>query len=153
MFNPNSFNLEPLTPKQQRLMQFIAVDTKSFSQKKLSATGELRCSIAKNRQHSGSGDVQLMAKTAQDYLTEAEATLNQRGQQYDQSQQQERSMAKIVATFNSISGLSLTEYQGWLFMICLKLIRLNTNPDIFHEDSAIDLIAYSALAAECKGKV
>ena len=133
MFNPNSFNLEPLTPAQQRLMQFIAVPTESFNQKTLS--------------------VQLMAKTAQDYLTEAETTLNQRGQQYDQSQQQERSMAKIVATFNSITGLSLTEYQGWLFMVCLKLIRLNTNPDIFHEDSAIDLIAYSALAAECKGKV
>ena len=93
-----------------------------------------------------------MAKSAQDYLTKSIEVIGHRGKEYDRSQQQERSMAKIIAAFNVITGLSLTEHQGWLFMICLKLIRLNISPDIFHEDSAIDLIAYSALAAECKGK-
>jgi hypothetical protein len=93
-----------------------------------------------------------MSISAESYLIAAIETIEERGKQYDQLQQQERSMESIVAAFNIITGLSLTESQGWLFMMCLKLVRLNTDPNIFHDDSAIDLISYAALSAECGGK-
>lgn len=85
-------------------------------------------------------------------MKEASATLDRRGQIYDKSQQQERSMGAIVTAFNQITGQDLTEAQGWAFMQVLKLVRLHSNPDKFHEDSALDAIAYAALAAECGGK-
>lgn len=92
----------------------------------------------------------LDRKTAQNYLTEAIDIIDRRGQTYDKSQQQqERSMASIVIVFNQITGQDLTESQGWAFMQVLKLVRLHANPDKFHEDSAVDAIAYAALAAEC----
>jgi hypothetical protein len=92
-----------------------------------------------------------MSKTASEYLQEAIDTLGQRGKEYDRSQQQERSMEKIVVAFNWITGQDLTEQQGWAFMQVLKLVRLHNN-DRFHEDSALDAIAYAALAAECGNK-
>jgi Domain of unknown function (DUF6378) len=93
-----------------------------------------------------------MPRTAQNYLQCATHTIGERGKQYDPSQTQERSMSKIVVAFNVITGLSLTEQQGWLFMQLLKIVRLNNSPK-FHEDSAIDSIAYAALAAECGSKI
>jgi hypothetical protein len=94
----------------------------------------------------------MIKKTAQAYLLKAIDTLGERGQQYDKSQQQERSMATIVTAFNQITGQDLTEAQGWAFMQVLKLVRLHSNPKKFHEDSALDSIAYAALAAECGAK-
>lgn len=84
---------------------------------------------------------------ATDYLMRAGETMAERGRGYDGSDQ-ERSMAKIVSVFNTATGLNLTELQGWAFMQALKYVRLHGSID-FHEDSAIDMIAYSALAAEC----
>lgn len=84
---------------------------------------------------------------ATDYLMRAGETMAERGRGYDGSDQ-ERSMAKIVSVFNTATGLNLTELQGWAFMQALKYVRFCGSKE-FHEDSAIDLIAYSALAAEC----
>lgn len=92
-----------------------------------------------------------MIKTAPDYLQEAIDTLIQRGKEYDRTQEQERSMATITTVFNQITGQDLTEQQGWAFMQVLKLVRLHSSPN-FHEDSALDSIAYAALAAECGAK-
>lgn len=87
-------------------------------------------------------------KTAPEYLTEAEKTLSARGKQYDKAGNQERSMAQVVAMFNALFPDSpLTEYQGWRFMQCLKMVRALRAP---HEDSEMDGIAYAALAAECR---
>lgn len=73
--------------------------------------------------------------------------LGQRGKTYDGSND-ERSMARIVAIYNAIYGANMTEEQGWIFMLCLKIARLISAPD-FHQDSADDLCAYAALLAEC----
>lgn len=63
----------------------------------------------------------------------------------------ERSMAATVDAFNFITGHSLSEADGWLLMLCLKLVRLHQRAG-FHQDSAEDAIAYAALLAEAKSK-
>jgi hypothetical protein len=85
---------------------------------------------------------------ATNYLLKAAQILNQRGKDYDPTEGEERSMSKIIEAFNLISGANLTEQQGWLFMRILKMVRLYANTDRYHEDSAIDGIAYAALEAE-----
>lgn len=83
---------------------------------------------------------------AEDFLTNAADTISQRGKQYDK-QAGERSMAKTVAAFNAITGQSLTESEGWLFMQVLKDVRQWQKTD-YHHDSAIDCVSYAALKAE-----
>lgn len=82
---------------------------------------------------------------ANEILTAAAATLEQRGKDYDQPEG-ERSMGRIVDTFNALTGEMLTEAQGWQFMACLKLVRMQTAAD--PTDSAVDCAAYAALAGE-----
>ena len=70
----------------------------------------------------------------------------ERGKQYDSTgQNRERSMGRIVAAFNCLYGTSLTEQQGWYFMLLVKLARQEVKP---HADSMEDAIAYAALAGE-----
>lgn len=77
----------------------------------------------------------------------AEETIAQRGVMYDSTgQQQERSMGKVVAMFNALTGHELTNEQGWKFMCLLKLAR--SEQEEFSLDSFIDLAAYAALAGE-----
>jgi len=58
----------------------------------------------------------------------------------------ERSMARTVAAFNALTGTSLSETQGWLFMTCLKQARATAGA--FNVDDYVDLAAYAALAGE-----
>jgi hypothetical protein len=83
--------------------------------------------------------------TAPEILAEAAQIMAGRGQGYDKNQ--ERSMAKIVAVFNALTGLDLTEAEGWTFMVILKMVRANQTPG--HRDSLLDGVAYMALLAEC----
>lgn len=85
--------------------------------------------------------------TAPDLLNQAAQLLTERGKQYDTSGQ-ERSSAKIVAAFNTITGRDLTPGEGWLFLMLLKAVRFYSNTEIPHRDSLEDLIAYAALHAE-----
>lgn len=58
----------------------------------------------------------------------------------------ERSMVRAVATFNALTEAQLSEREGWLFMVCLKLARAQGgghNPDDY-----VDGAAYAALAGE-----
>lgn len=58
----------------------------------------------------------------------------------------ERSMARTVRAFNTLTGHTLTEREGWLFMAILKAARATAgshNPDDY-----IDGAAYFALAGE-----
>lgn len=89
---------------------------------------------------------------AKKYLGIAIQTMDSRASEYDKNSEEERSMDKIVRAFNIITGQDLTEVQGWAFMECLKMVRLHVNPNTYHEDSAIDNISYSALAAEAWSK-
>jgi hypothetical protein len=86
---------------------------------------------------------------AAELLGRAAALMHERGQTYDEPQG-ERSMSKVVAAFNAITGRDLTESEGWMFMQQVKLVRLFTRSD-YHADSAEDNIAYAALLAEAKG--
>jgi hypothetical protein len=81
--------------------------------------------------------------TAQSILRTAADTIDARGTLRDTGQ--ERSMARTVKAFNAITGLSLTETQGWTFMVVLKLSRESSGHD---PDNFIDGAAYMALAGE-----
>lgn len=86
------------------------------------------------------------AHSAEQLLRKAEEIMAERGKQYDSTgQNRERSMGRIVAAFNCLYGTSLTEQQGWYFMLLVKLARQETKP---HADSMEDAIAYAALAGE-----
>lgn len=59
----------------------------------------------------------------------------------------ERSMAATVKAFNALTGKTLTEEEGWEFMILLKLVRGRQGD--FRADDYTDAAAYSGLLGEC----
>ena len=72
-------------------------------------------------------------------------TLVARGVKRDQPDG-ERSMPRIVRVFEAITGIRLTEREGLLFMVSMKLVREGRGaPDA---DDYIDLVNYVALAGE-----
>jgi hypothetical protein len=72
-------------------------------------------------------------------------TLVQRGVKRDQPDG-ERSMPRIVRVFEAITGIRLTEREGLLFMVSMKLVREGRGaPDA---DDYIDLANYVALCGE-----
>lgn len=80
-------------------------------------------------------------------LNEAVSIMAERGKSYDKSGgEAERSMPKIVAMFNALTGHELTPGQGWKFMYCLKLARSEQGE--YREDNYLDGAAYMALAGE-----
>lgn len=83
---------------------------------------------------------------ANDFLQAALDTLQRRGQTYD-ADSGERSMGACVTAFNAITGCALTEAEGYLFLQILKDVR-QWQKDAYHEDSAIDCVAYAALKGE-----
>lgn len=92
-----------------------------------------------------SDDNAPMSATA--FLRTAAETLAERGKARDQAG--ERSMVRAVELYNAMTVDAMTcmsEEQGWLFMIALKLARAERSHD---RDHYIDLIGYSALLAEC----
>jgi uncharacterized membrane protein len=92
-----------------------------------------------------------MAETsAINFLEQAAKHMRDRAATYDKPEG-ERSMANTVAAFNTITGHSLTEAEGWLLMQILKDVRQWSN-EAFHQDSAEDCIAYAALKAEALAK-
>ncbi len=84
---------------------------------------------------------------APELLHKAASIMEERGKEYDKPEG-ERSMAKAVQAFSIITGVRISESEGWLFMQILKDVRQWQNPDRFHADSAEDCIAYAALKAE-----
>lgn len=88
---------------------------------------------------------------APELLKRAASLLEERAKQYDQAEG-ERSMGKAIEAFNVITGRQLREDEGWLLLQVLKDVRLYTNPDKYHRDSAEDCIAYAALKAESWGE-
>ncbi|CAN8138969.1 hypothetical protein THIOSC13_1200001 [uncultured Thiomicrorhabdus sp.] len=85
---------------------------------------------------------------ASEFLSKASSLMAERGKQYDaDDNQEERSMGKAVGSFNVITGHNLTESDGWLLMQQLKDVR-QWAVETYHQDSAEDCVAYSALKAE-----
>ena len=83
---------------------------------------------------------------ANEFLENALDAMATRAQERDI--EQERSMGKIVNVFNALTGHTLTEAEGWEFMIILKLVR--GRQGTFREDDYIDGAAYTALLGEHK---
>lgn len=83
---------------------------------------------------------------APDLLRNAAAHLENRAAVYD-SPSGERSMRNTVALWRVLTGRHMSETEGWLFMLCLKLVRARAT-DKPHTDSWEDAIAYVALAGE-----
>lgn len=86
-------------------------------------------------------------KTSVDFLQAAIDVQAERGKQYD-APGGERSMGRTVQAFNTITGRDLSEAEGWLLLQVLKDVRQWQNPDKYHEDSALDGVAYASLKAE-----
>lgn len=82
---------------------------------------------------------------APDFLQAGLKHMQDRAATYD-NPEGERSMKNTVAAFNALTGLSLTEQQGWLFMCCLKMAR--TQQGAFRADNYEDLAAYAGLMGE-----
>jgi len=59
----------------------------------------------------------------------------------------ERSMGRCVAAFNALTGHQLSERDGWLFMVTLKMARACNTPMGYNDDYE-DGAAYFALAGE-----
>lgn len=83
---------------------------------------------------------------AQDILEAGIGHMMDRAATYDKPQG-ERSMAATVEAFRAVSGVELTEEQGWLFMLLLKAVR--SQQGAYRADSYEDGAAYFALAGEC----
>lgn len=62
----------------------------------------------------------------------------------------ERSMGKTVAMFQALTGVEMTEEQGWKFMCCLKMVR--SEQGAFRADNFEDLAAYAGLAGEAASR-
>lgn len=82
---------------------------------------------------------------AHDILQAAAGHMSDRAATYDRPQG-ERSMGATVGAFLAVSGISLTEEQGWLFMALLKAVR--SQQGAYRADSYEDGAAYFALAGE-----
>lgn len=83
---------------------------------------------------------------APEILKQAARHIEDRAKARDQPEG-ERSMGKTVAAFNAITGNSLSERDGWVFMQVLKLARAcNTASGL--ADDYEDAAAYAALAGE-----
>ncbi len=60
---------------------------------------------------------------------------------------QERSMARCVNAFNALTGNNLSERDGWVFMVVLKMARATSTPTGLPDDY-VDAAAYCGLAGE-----
>lgn len=82
---------------------------------------------------------------AHDILKAAAGHMSDRAATYDRPSG-ERSMGATVEAFKAVSGIGLTEGQGWLFMALLKAVR--SQQGAYRADSYEDGAAYFALAGE-----
>jgi hypothetical protein len=83
---------------------------------------------------------------APDLLREAADLIDQRAAERDVAS--ERSMSRTIAAFNTLTGHTLTETNGWLLLAILKLARATVGK--FQSDDLKDCAAYVALALECE---
>lgn len=83
--------------------------------------------------------------TAADILNAALGHMQDRAATYDKPEG-ERSMGATVDAFTAVTGIFMTEEQGWLFMALLKAVR--SQQGAYRADSYEDGAAYFALAGE-----
>lgn len=111
--------------------------------------GELKCSCCSKYEPVEQGRKHDSNKPkAVELLDTSAATLIRCGKKYDSTgNNSERVMDRIVDMFNAATGHELTEAQGNIFMVCLKVVRSETST--YHDDDHyIDGINYFAMAGE-----
>lgn len=86
------------------------------------------------------------SQAADGILADAAKHLRDRAATYDKEGGRERSIPKVTAAFAALTGIEMTQEQGWLFMVLLKLAR--TQQGDYKSDNYEDLVAYSALMGE-----
>lgn len=99
--------------------------------------------------HCAAEEVVTELCRASDILAQAAAEMKDRGATYDQPEG-ERSMGKTVAAFAAVTGVQMSEQQGWQFMELLKMVRSNQGG--YRADSFVDGAAYASLAGEAAAK-
>lgn len=87
--------------------------------------------------------------TAANILQSALGHMQDRAATYDKPDG-ERSMGATVDAFKAVTGVLMTEEQGWLFMALLKAVR--SQQGAYRADSYEDGAAYFALAGESAAK-
>lgn len=98
-----------------------------------------------------SADAREPMSMALDFLVEASNAIDNRAAERDQADG-ERSMVRCVDMFNAWRGDAsgalgmLSEVDGWIFMVYLKLARAKGGN--YRRDDYIDATAYLALAGE-----
>ena len=90
-----------------------------------------------------------METVAHEFLLCAAKEMEARQTSYDMPEG-ERSMVATVEMFNSLTGIELTETQGWKFMVLLKMVRAEYNG--YRKDDYVDGAAYFALSGESAAK-
>lgn len=87
---------------------------------------------------------------ADEILRNAANIIEERGKLRD-NDEGERSMGRAVLAYRSLQGNRMeSEFDGWLFMCCLKMARATAGS--LHLDDMTDLCGYSALAGEWVAK-
>ena len=79
-------------------------------------------------------------------IDEAKAVLEAHSKDRDVGN--ERLMKQIVTVFNTLTKHNLSEYDGDIFLLCLKLVRMQR--DKKGEDHYVDAIGYLQMAFEAK---
>ena len=110
--------------------------------------GESIEAMNKRLSEQGYGSCPNPDVTAAGIMEEGLAAMLDRADERDN--EGERSMKACVNAFNALYGTNLTETQGWMFMLFLKMSRANGGS--FQRDDYVDLSAYAALAGECAAK-
>lgn len=126
--------------------RYLLVDTDKYL-----LTPHVPCLLANLLEHLDEGlhlisEGRSPSKTAVDFLTAALSHMKARSLTYD-STEGERSMGKAINAFNTVTGNSIKESEGWLLLQLLKDVR-QWSREGFHADSAEDCVAYAALKAE-----
>jgi len=85
-----------------------------------------------------------------DFLAQAVSEMKERASTYDKPEG-ERSMGACVAAFKAVTGITMSEQQGWQFMELLKMVR--SNQGAYRADSFVDGAAYASLAGEAAARL
>jgi len=101
---------------------------------------------------SGCGVIELDSHQmkAPDFLAQAVSEMKDRASTYDKPEG-ERSMGACVAAFKAVTGIAMSEQQGWQFMELLKMVR--SNQGAYRADSFVDGAAYASLAGEAAARL
>jgi hypothetical protein len=79
---------------------------------------------------------------ARDYLNEARATIQDRGADYGHPTD---NMSRTAALWSSYLEVPITDYQ---VAICMALVKIARSMETPKTDTYIDLVAYTAIAAQ-----